>query len=574
MGVIKDMAMATEQRAPETVGIQLAMPSCGIESTVTAVRPKRIALTMAVIPLCLSVVTSGAIAQTATQASPLSLPSLGQFGQAPRPSAEDQALSYGVRSTVLLSNNLDLRPDGVDSGHGLMEITPYVNYNLLTPRGPISASASLRAQVRDGDANGFLIRSNLRASADQRLVGEWLFLSARASIQTVNLDPFGANSVDPGAQAANTSSLKDFEISPYMKGKFDGQGTWNAAYRLRYIDLSNTASVASIYSGSNVQQTLQGGLRTDLTRRTLGLSAETRLIRADYRNGLAYDGAEADLLAWLRLNPTLRVAAGWGWAYNSRLFNRAGDDRGAGLIAALEWNPTPRTDVKARWADRYYGNQISASADHRYGAWTFGLAYAKGVQDGNTSNLYGLLQQQLAASQALLASSGTVASSTSVIAGLESSPAAVAAAALNPALQFSGVLASPLVYYEQASASFRIQGARTAIQGAVFVSDRSSALNLVGLPSADINQWGASLAASYRLDGAQTLNLGLRTVRTESSASASEAHLQSIVASWDRRMTSKWTLSLGGRLQKQTGTGATVEYDEAAVFVATDYRLH
>jgi uncharacterized protein (PEP-CTERM system associated) len=160
-----------------------------------------------------------------------------------------------------------------------------------------------------------------------------------------------------------------------------------------------------------------------------------------------------------------------------------------------------------------------------------------------------------------------------VVAGLESSPAAVAAATLNPALQFSGVLASPLVYFEQASASARIQGARTAIQGAVFVNDRSSALSLVGLPSSDIEQRGFSLAASYRLDGAQTINVGLRYTLTESSANASEARLSSLIGSWDRRMTPRWTLSVGGRLQKQTGTGVTVEYDEAAIFLATDYRL-
>jgi uncharacterized protein (PEP-CTERM system associated) len=149
----------------------------------------------------------------------------------------------------------------------------------------------------------------------------------------------------------------------------------------------------------------------------------------------------------------------------------------------------------------------------------------------------------------------------------------VAAATLNPALQFSGVLASPLVYFEQASASARVQGARTAIQGAVFLNDRSSALTLAGLPATDIQQRGASFAASYRLDGAQSLNLGLRYTQTESSANASEAQLGSLIASWDRRMTPRWTLSIGGRLQKQTGSGVTVEYDEAAIFVATDYRL-
>lgn len=541
--------------------------------------PGKRAFALAVMPLCLAGMANGTLAQTPPRANPL--PALGSINAIPRaadpPAADQGALSYGVRATALLSNNLDLRPDGSNTGHGLLEITPYLNYSELLPRGPVSASLAARALFRDGEADAFRMRGTLRASTDQRLAQEWLFLTASATLQTVNLDPFGASSADPGTQAGNTGNLKDVQVSPYMRGRFDGNGSWNAAYRLRHIDLSNVTTLPSLYSGSNTQQTLQGGLRSDLNQRTLGLSADSQFTRADYRNGLDYERAEADLLAWLKVNPGLRIAAGWGWAYNSRLFTQAGDDRGTGAVAAIEWAPTPRTAINARWADRYYGNQISASADHRYRFWTFGLAYAKGVQDGNASNINGLLQQQLAAVQALTTASGATGASTGanagVVAGLESSPAAVAAATLNPALQFSGVLASPLVYFEQASASARVQGARTAIQGALFLNDRSSALSLAGLPATDIQQRGASLAASYRLDGAQSLNLGLRYTQTDSSANASEARLTSLIGSWDRRMTPRWTLSVGGRLQKQTGTGVTVEYDEAAIFLATDYRL-
>ena len=507
------------------------------------------------------------------------LPPAGQVGSSLRTSADAplpvgaSMLTSGVKGNLLFSNNLDLRPDGAPTGHWLLEAAPYVNYRALTIRGPLNLSGSLRAQFRDGDSDAFRVRGLFSGSTDLRLIDDWLNLSARGSTQTVNLDPFRSSSADPGAQTGNTGSLKDFEVSPYLRGKFDGEGSWDAAYRIRYIDLSNAPSLASLYAGSNVQQSLEAGLRTDLTRRKLGLSAEGRTLRADYRNGLDYESAQADLLAWYRVSTSLRIAAGWGWAYNDRLINRNGEDQGTGVVAALEWRPTPRSLIKARWADRYYGNQVTASADHRYGLWNFGLAYGRGVQDGNLSNLYGLLQQQLAAFQAAQSASGSTGATPGLVAGLESSPAAVAAATLNPALQFAGLLPSPLVYFEQATASARIQGARTAIQGAVFFNDRRSAINLGGIGSIDLNQRGLSIAGSHRMDGVQSLNLGLRYTLTDSAASASEAKLWTLIGSWDLKLTPRWIGSAGARLQKQTGTGLTVSFDEAALFLATDYRF-
>lgn len=516
-----------------------------------------------------------AIAQRAATA----LPALGQGGLALRTPGDvplavgASTLTTGVRGNLLLSDNLDLRPDGAATHHWLLEATPYASYRALLPRGPVNLSGALRAQFRDGDSDAFRVRGLFSGSTDLRLIDDWLSLSARGSVQTVNLDPFRANSVDAGGQSSNIGSLKDFEVSPVMNGKFDGEGSWNVAYRIRSIDLGNATTITSLYSGSSVQQSLEAGLRTDLTRRRLGLSLDGRTLQADYRNGLDYQSAETDLLAWYRASTSLRLAAGWGWAHNDRLTNGSGKDQGSGAVAALEWNPTPRSVIRGRWADRYYGQQVSANADHRYGLWNFGLAYSRGLQDGNLANLYGLLQQQLAAAPGGQTGAGSSGASSGVVAGLESSPVAVAAATLNPALLFSGVLPSPLVYVDQASASARIQGARTALQGAVFVNDRRSAISAGGIGAIDLNQRGLSLAGSYRMDGIQSINLGLRYTLTESAASASQARLWSLIGSWDVRLTPRWTGSAGARLQKQTGTGLTVQYDEAALFLATDYRF-
>jgi len=560
MAAIRDMAMAMAVQTHETSTQRLRMKWAGRAATLLAWFSGALGL------------SGVAVAQT----NAVGLPAVGQVGAGLRAASEpalavgQSILVPGVRGNLLLSNNLDLRPDGLQTGHWLIEAAPYLDYRAVTTRGPVQLYGALRSQFRQGSTDSFRVRGELRGSTSINLIDDWLQVFARGSVQTVNLDPFRASSADPGSQSGNTGSLRDFEISPAVSRPLEGDGSWNAAYRIRSIDLGQATQLASIYGGSNVQQTVQAGIKTDLSRRMLGLSAEARSTWTDYRNGLDYKNAEADLLGWLRIGPALRVGAGWGWSSNDRLINTTGQDQGSGAVAAVEWTPTPRTLLKARWADRYSGDQISASADHRFGLWNFGLAYGQGVQDGNLSNLYGLLRQQQALSPSPTASAPP---SGGVVAGLESSPAAVVASTINPALQFAGLLPSPLVYFEQGTATARIVGARTAIQAALFFNDRRSAINLGGLGITDLNQRGLSLAASYQLDGIQTLNLGMRYTLTDSDSNASEARLSTLIGSWDVRLRPRWIGSLGARLQKQTGSGVTVQFDEAALFIATDYRF-
>jgi hypothetical protein len=46
-----------------------------------------------------------------------------------------------------------------------------------------------------------------------------------------------------------------------------------------------------------------------------------------------------------------------------------------------------------------------------------------------------------------------------------------------------------------------------------------------------------------------------------------------LLGSWDWNITPRSTLSVGGRLQRQTGSGTAVEFDEVAAFVSADHRF-
>ncbi|MFN5881951.1 MAG: hypothetical protein ACK44L_09600, partial [Burkholderiales bacterium] len=80
-------------------------------------------------------------AQLAPMPLSLPLPGVGQVGPTLRAAGDAplatgaSVLTYGIRGNVLLSNNLDLRPDGTQTGHWLLEASPNVTYRALTSRG-------------------------------------------------------------------------------------------------------------------------------------------------------------------------------------------------------------------------------------------------------------------------------------------------------------------------------------------------------------------------------------------------------------------------------------------------------
>ena len=527
--------------------------------------------------LCLLIaVAFGSVAGTTwAQQSP---PTPGSMGGASglRPlgvglqSEPADGLALGVRGSVLYSNNLDLQSStATDPGHALLEVAPYARYRQNLQRGPVAVDYTLRAQVRDGSGDSFRLRSDLRAVADQRLVDQWLRVSALAYIRSVNLNPFVSSSLDPAGQVANTGQYRNLEISPYARGDLGGDGSWNVRYRLRYIDGGQTSVLPFVFAGPNTQNILSAGARSDLERRLLGVSVDLTRADVSYRNDLDYTNEEYDLLGWLRLSPSLRAGAGVGYSANDRLVNTAGESSGTGAVAALQWNPSARTSVAARWADRYYGNQFSVTADHRGANWVASINHSEGVQDGNSTNL-----SLTAIQNAALAELSRVGVDPATLRGLQGSPAALAAALADIGLQFSGALNTPLVYFQASRATVALQGSRSAVQFGIFTADRRSAITAIGATAPALRQFGANISGTYRLDSAQAINLSLSHLQSESASANVESTRNSLIGSWDWRLSPRWVVSIGARVQRQTGSGTgVVEFDEVAGFLAADYRL-
>jgi uncharacterized protein (PEP-CTERM system associated) len=530
-------------------------------------------------------------------------PGIGGIGAAGAPNApggttpigtgsdpdQRNGIFYGIRASWLISNNLDLQPDSApDKRHMLLELAPYVQARMNNARGTAFASYTLRMQSRE---NQFDLNNTLLAFGDFKVTDEMFRVSANASVFDTNVTPFGTSSYDPGTQRTNSTQYRNFEISPYLVGKFDGNGTWNARYRLRYTDTGTLDPFGFAYP-SSTSQTATAYARTDLTRRALGASVNGVAYETDYSNGINYTGAEADVLAWWSINRwNLRLAAGMGYAQNERLKNSDGETSGYGPSAAVEWAPDTRTFIRGRWAQRYYGDSADLSATHRAGNWTFGLTYGQGITDGVRSSFGSGNTGGLSSPGTGLFNSGTdlfgrstTSANNPVAEGLASRNLLFGGATTNTAspsnLSFGsnafgglGLINAAIVFYDTATATVGFVGARSAALASIFYNNRKTALTFSSGIYDDLDQRGATLGASWRLDPVRSVSAALRYTHSSSVARASTSDLTSLIASWDWRITPRSTLSVGGRLQRQTGTGTTVGYDEAAVFVSANHRF-
>lgn len=484
------------------------------------------------------------------------------IGVGGNPDARRYTLQPGIRARIESSDNPDRVPDADAQSGTTLEVTPYVIGTLNSPRGVGTLFYGLRGFIRDGGNNPRdEIRHDLRAWGDVKLAEDHFRLLARANVFDVTSSPFGSSSFDAATQTSNRTQYRDFEVAPYAFGRFDGEGRWTARYSLRYIDPGTS------FRDSTVGQ-FSGFAISDLVRRKVGMSLSAIAYNVGYEGGVDYDGGSVDLLGWYRVDPRLRVGAGVGYSWNSILFDGDGNNSGFGSTVAAEWTPDARTRVLGRWSERYFGNVADLRASHRAERWTFGLLGFKGLQDGNRSGLYGVN------TASLYTASGPDDAPT----GSASNPVTQTLAAqelLGPTVASygSGVINSPLVYVDSLVASIGWTGTRNSSVATVFVNNRRTAVPFTGVIARDVDQWGGTLAWRHRLTARNGVTATGRFTHSEDNLTGQQADLTGLWLTVDHRLTMRSVAALGGRVQRQRGSGATIEFDEAAVFATVDYRF-
>ncbi len=490
-----------------------------------------------------------------------------QTTDTPLPAAEiiprrTASLDFGVAMEALFSDNFVLGGEDREASGRSLELSPYVQGFLRTAKSQGVMSLRLRGLWYDtqgtSDTN---LSPEVKASGDFSINGDSLRIAGSSYVFRNAPSPFSATPIDPAARAAETNLYREYTVSPYSLGTVG-----RADYELRYR--ASSVDTGGITPGS-VSQQVAGGLASsrEAAASTLGWSANGDVERVDFEDDTNLNRNYAEVLAYYRVVPTLRLGAGINHARVDVLRNADGDDSGYGPAAFLSWRPTTRTALTAKWADTYYGTESSLNFTHRRARWLLGLAYVRSLQTGSEASLLYLDPVRIFQLSDASANEGALL--------VQSLAERRVASGAGRDLAF-GQTGSRLVFSENLVASLALNGARNSLVLSVFQNDQQpvqSELSTAG--EFDLLQRGITLDTDHRLTQSSAVFLSTQYIRSESDDTGQDARLASLAIGWRMNVTRHASFTVTARTSRQTSEGATPsnEYRENAAYVTVDYRF-
>lgn len=480
------------------------------------------------------------------------------------------SITPGLWTQFTFSDNIDLAPRGQERTGTLLEVSPFVQAELNSPRAVGSAFYAARGLVYGGNtARDNELRHDLRANADLRITDQALRLNAQAYVFDVNRSPFNASSFDPGARSTTRTTYQRFDLAPYVVGRA-GNNDYELRYRVSYVDpgegfISNVGNGVSFNAGTSPGSSRVGWLgRGDVARYA-------------YENGFDYTNSLVEVLGTWSPTPLVRLGAGVNYAASSVLADADGRRSGVGPSAAVDWRPDPRTQVAARWTGTYYSNILSAAAAHQLGRMRLGLSWDRGIRDGNQAGLLYFDPTRLfatpsssAAALAANASSNTQTDSLATGGPTARDPATTVGTPLA-----STSTQSPIVRAESLIASLQVAATRSSMLLTVYMTDQRPALRIPGFDSnVDLDTWGVQGRYDYRLDARTTAIVTAAYQQASSQATASESRLTGVTLGLRYQLTRQAAVLGSLRNTRQRAiAGNAVSYDENAVSVAGEFRF-
>ena len=421
--------------------------------------------------------------------------------------------------------------------------------------------------------------NSLTANGIAEVVDNWAFLDFSGNVGQQSISAFGTPSSGGALVGGNSTETSVFRLSPYLRGRFAGNATYEARYS---YTTSNSQSVAVSdvdqrdlsfrASGGQSGYGLSWGLdasrqSTSFTRgrSTSGSVLNTRLQYAlDERwGGYVRVGRESNDFAVANGESSNFVALGVSWRPNPELSVNVDQDNRGYTGLGINWAPSPRTSVAVTRDGRLYGATHSIALAYRtpLTAWTFsdsrGTSSAPAFGPGLQSvSLYDLLTNQFAATE-------------SDPIKREQYDAFLLANGIRPGLTaVGGFLASTLSLQQSRQMSFALFGARSTLTMVVSRSQNTKLDTLSTavddfITSSVVSQNGLSANYAYRLTPRTTLSLAASRQSSSGNNGVAGTSSRSFNLNLSTQLTREASASVGAR--RVLFDSATNPYSETAV---------
>lgn len=285
------------------------------------------------------------------------------------------------------SDNVRLAADGARVSDWSGRVEPGLTLSGRTARatGLLRASLDANAYASESDLN----RTNLKlfGLGTFDLYERKVMLDANASVSQERISSLGAPVNGVAYNPDNTTELRQFSLSPYIRGQWGGRTSGELRYRLTYSDSSTTLL------SNGVRQDLSLSLGNGANPAPFGWLLSGSASKNRYEGSNDTEFSNVRLFGVYALDPGFNLRADLGYERNTFGVQYSQEQNIYG--GGFEWTPSPRTRVAGMTEQRFFGTGYNYEANWRGPQSAVSLSFSRDVTTTsstlNGGQLIGLL---------------------------------------------------------------------------------------------------------------------------------------------------------------------------------------
>lgn len=482
--------------------------------------------------------------------------------------SENWRVSSGLTTRAIASDNISFSAAAPQSDT-LLEVNPNVRLTRVSPRLTLDANYAPRYLHYADDTFDSRLSNAFNVSGRAEVVDDLFFLDLRAVSAQRNQSVFNAVPTDNTLASNELSETRTYSITPAFRGtvRLGDVATWNSSYNVTRSDVSGATS------NSLTTETFNGTLTG--TPAKLGWQVNVSSVRTESDISRSTDRKRIYGSLIYRPDATLSITTRLGYEDTSNLSRQSSGNANYGV--GVNWQPGPRTAMRADWDHRPVARTNNFSLTHRLPRTFLSANYNRTLTSRTEQFLSpsGALDRYefLATQEPFASIADTTLRELAMEQFLQSQNLTRYVNVLSPVLSDRQFLQSRW----QLSATY--SGPRGTVALSYFRSSGDSTVGSIGAVQGDdfalspvITQQGWTATYNHRLTALSSVNLSLTSSKSDGRASTGIGSDRDVLnATWTHRLGARTNGSIGLRMTRATVAAGDLDENAVIASVSTQF---